>query len=203
MCGRFALYSDTALPPRYNIGPGQEIATLRALEKERSFAFAHWGMRMSGRETLLINARAETVAEKRSFASAFRRGRCLVPADAFYEWKAGQPYCVRRADRAPFMMAALWRGEGGGDCVIITTEANKVLRPIHHRMPVMLEERHWAAWLGEMAALSDLRSFLRPLADDAVEAYPVSRHVNSVRHDSPDLLKPLPLGAIAEQASLL
>ena len=174
---------------------------MRFVEGERRLVSSHWGMRIPRRDALLINARAETVAEKRSFADAFRSAHCLVAADAFYEWKARQPYCVRRADGEPFMMAALWRGE---DCVIITTEANSALAAIHHRMPVILEKPDWAAWLGEeAAALPHLRSRLRPAADEAMTAYPISRLVNSVRNDSPDLLKPLPEDRLAEQPSLL
>jgi putative SOS response-associated peptidase YedK len=142
----------------------------------------------------LINARAETLAEKPSFRAAFRARRCLVAADGFYEWRqegeAKQPYRIARRDGGPFAFAGLWErwAPAGAEAIesftIVTSDASALLRPIHERMPALLRPEDHAAWLGgdtdqAKAALGRL------LPDALLEAYPVSRRVNSPRHDDP------------------
>ena len=149
----------------------------------------------------MINARAETVAEKPSFRSAFKRRRCLIVADGFYEWqKAGdgakQPYHFRMKDSSSFAFAGLWEtwdayGEQIRSCTIVTTDANDLMREIHHRMPVILPAENYAAWLdpgfGGKEALLDL---LRPYPSEEMEAYPVSRRVNRPANNEPSVVEP-------------
>ena len=213
MCGRFALIAaqkdlekrfackaPAAFLPNHNIGPGQSVMVLSSHEGARGLHPVHWGMRIPQRSHLLINARAETIAEKPAFQKSFRESRALIPADAFYEWKARQPYCVRALSHEPFAMAALIRDDS---CVIITTEASPSLRAIHHRMPVILESQDWAPWLGEEKTAASLQTCLKPLDDRLLEFFPVSSRVNNIRHNDADCLTPLPPEAVADQPSLL
>ncbi len=166
----------------------------------------HWA-RDAAIGNRMINARAETVAEKPAFRAAFRQRRCLIAADGIYEWRkapdgAKQPYFIRRADDAPFAFAGLWErwrtpGDGthGGEpletCAIITTEANQTLAPIHHRMPVILAADDHDAWLDpEPPSAAALTALLRPAPADAVIAQPVGRHVNNARNDDPACIAP-------------
>jgi putative SOS response-associated peptidase YedK len=151
----------------------------------------------------MINARAESVADKPAFREAFRRRRCLVVADGFYEWRktggAKQPYRVTLADGAPFGFAGLWeswRDRAGGEtvetCTIITTTANRALAAIHERMPVILAPEDHEAWLATAPERAgDLTKLLRPYPDDGVVAYPVSTRVNAVRNDDAECVAPL------------
>jgi putative SOS response-associated peptidase YedK len=142
----------------------------------------------------MINARAETAADKPAFRDAFRSKRCLVPADGFFEWRAApdgkQPYLVRLKSGAPFAIAGLWAAWRPDDgpklesCALLTTEPNELMRPIHDRMPVLLPHESWDPWLDP--AVSDverLRALLRPAPADTMEAIPVSRRVNDPRND--------------------
>src|SRR5262249_43961787 len=145
-----------------------------------------------------INARSETVADKPPFRHALRKRRCLVPADGFYEWAtvAGrkQPFCFRPWDERPWAFAGLWElwdGPGGPveSCAILTTGANDLVRPVHDRMPVILPERHWAAWLDTaLQGAAELAPLLRPYSPDAMRAYPVGAMVNNPRNDVPECL---------------
>jgi putative SOS response-associated peptidase YedK len=149
----------------------------------------------------LINARAETAAEKPSFRSAFKHRRCLIPTSGFYEWqKVGtkkQPHYIRRPDEVPFAFAGLWeRWEKGGEpiesCTILTTEANGMMRPIHDRMPVILGPEAWGQWLDPEGKESlPLKPLLRPYPDDWLTAYPVSTRVNNPKYDAPACVAPL------------
>jgi putative SOS response-associated peptidase YedK len=212
MCGRFLLFSDgptlaarfdlTSFPelaPRYNIAPTQPVTAVRAAGGGREWAALRWGLVPSWARDARqapINARAETAAEKATFRAALRKRRCLVPADGFYEWatlgRRKQPFCFRPWDGRPLALAGLWeRWEGPAgpveSCAVLTTEANELVRPVHDRMPVILPERHWAAWLDpawqDAAALAPL---LRPFPSDALRAYPVG----DPRHDGPQCLTP-------------
>ena len=215
------------LAPRYNIAPTQNIPALRAenggvkegraenggAEKggEVHLTQLHWGLvpfwaKEKSIAARMINARAETVAEKPAFRAAFRHRRCLIPADGFYEWKTAedggkQPYLIRRRDRAPFVFAGLWEswedkesGEVLESCSIVTTDANETLSPIHHRMPVILDSSDGRFWMtagsGEEKAL---KALLKPAPDEPFEAFPVSRAVNKVANDGPELLDPVGL----------
>jgi putative SOS response-associated peptidase YedK len=218
MCGRFvqklppeelatAYDSDGPIPnvpARYNAAPTQDLAVVRfnAQTGRRAIGLLRWGLVPSWEKDLkggakLINARSETLPQRRSFAKAFQARRCIVPADGFYEWAPDRtPHFVRRTDGRPMSFAGLWEGwkdPDSGEWVrtfsIVTADAIERLRPIHHRMPVMLEPADWPAWLGEEAAAPDrLQAILAPPADLPVEAYPVSVRVNAVRNDDPTLM---------------
>lgn len=226
MCGRFTLKTPAdrlaeafgGAPAdypeaRYNIAPGQAIAAVRAGPEgsAREVATLRWGLIPSWAKdpaigSRMINARAESVADKPSFRAAFRRRRCLVAADGFYEWQkrngAKQPYCVARADGAPFAFAGLWeRWEGGAEspaqvpaiesCTIVTTAANECVAPIHDRMPVILAASDYALWLDpRVADRVILEALLRPCPADDLTAWPVSTHVNSPAHDDLACLEP-------------
>jgi putative SOS response-associated peptidase YedK len=146
----------------------------------------------------LINARAESVADKPSFRAAFAERRCVVFADGFYEWRQDgnrQPYCVRLADASPFAFAALWEpvaeageGEPTAGCALITTQANARMAAVHHRMPVILTPEEVGPWLDPASSRETLAALLKPLPDDAVTLTPVSRRVNAVRADDAGLL---------------
>jgi putative SOS response-associated peptidase YedK len=151
----------------------------------------------------MINARAETAAEKPSFRAAFKRRRCLVPATGYYEWIKGEgkaaktPYHVRRRDGAPFAMAGLWESWVGADgseletATILTTSPNALVAPLHHRMPVILSQESWGSWLGEIeASRPELETLLVPAPEGPFEAYPVSRYVNSPRNEGATCIEP-------------
>jgi putative SOS response-associated peptidase YedK len=216
MCGRFTLTTpgevlaeafgldtEPALAPRYNIAPTQPLAAVRqGPDGRRSLVLLRWGLLPSTtRETErpLINARAETVARLPSFRDAFRARRCLVPADGFYEWKAGgprkQPVHIRFADRRPFAFAGLWEprtrgpeGETSGSCALLTTEPNSLMREIHDRMPVILPPDHYAGWLDPASRPAELAALLRPHPADAMEARTVGTFVNNARNEGPECL---------------
>ena len=216
MCGRFTLRSPASviaeefavfelpeLHARFNIAPTQLVAVVRQTQV-RTISMLRWGLVPSWAKDMAIgnsltNARAETVASKPAFRSAFRRRRCLIPTDGFYEWKRDispkQPYYIHRRDDLPFAMAGLWECWDGGDgpletCTIITTEANELMRPIHDRMPVILAANDYSAWLapGQEGGES-LQGLLRPCAEDVLEAYTISTRVNSARNQGPELIE--------------
>ncbi len=232
MCGRFILttpiealaeifgFSERPnLAPRYNIAPTQAIPAVRSGEDgARHLAQLHWGLvpfwaKEPSIGARMINARAETVAEKPAFRAAFRHRRCLIPADGFYEWKKAadggkQPFLIRRRDRAPFAFAGLWESwhdkQSGSElesCSIVTTDANATLAPIHHRMPVILDESGCQEWLAPGSERgAALQTLLRPAPDELLEAFPVDRAVNKVANDGPELLEPIHLEAPPQQA---
>jgi putative SOS response-associated peptidase YedK len=222
MCGRFTLATpdqDLAvqfnLPevpdvtPRYNIAPTQPVGVVRvpAVDSDRELVMVHWGLipfwakdpKIGAR---MINARAETVAEKPAFRTAFRRRRCLVPADGFYEWQkqngSKQPYYIHMTDGKPFAFAGLWERWKGPDdtvidsCTLLTTQPNDLVRPLHNRMPVILRPSDYELWLDP--AVEDagvLKPLLRPHSPDGMDAYPVSRRVNKPAHEGPACIEPL------------
>ena len=219
MCGRYNLISNLAvlgerfefdatqltLESAHNVAPTQDVLTVVGGESRRA-GFMRWGLipfwakdRSIG--SRMINARAETVAEKPSFRDAFKRRRCLVLADGFYEWRrtgsGKRPMRVALRSREPFAFAGIWsmwkapEGNSIPTCAIITTSANELLRLIHHRMPVILPREMEGFWLDR--SIQDpgaLRSVLTPYPDDAMEAYEVSTLVNSVANDGPELIAP-------------
>lgn len=194
------------LAPRYNIAPSQPVAIVRRRGEsaERELALVQWGFvpgwaRDPGSIRQPINARGETVSAKPMFREAFRHRRCLIPADGFYEWKraAGgkQPWRIQRADGAPFAFAGLWDSWKARDgqviesCAILTTEANETVRPIHDRMPVMLDIGRFGPWLeGLPVEASDLIGPYR----GALSAFPVSRRINDPTQDDAALIVPAP-----------
>jgi putative SOS response-associated peptidase YedK len=218
MCGRYASFLpaealralfQTANPtpnwePTWNMAPTRNapVVRLHPDSRERHLDLLRWGLvphwakdPKSVRQP--INARAETVATAPMFRDAMARRRCLVPADAFYEWQMAEggklPFAIARADEQPMAFAGLWEGWRGADgtvlrsFTIVTTNANPELRPIHERMPVVLEQPDWPVWLGE--AEGDRAALLRPSAT-AFRVWRVGTAVNNVRHDGPELLDP-------------
>jgi putative SOS response-associated peptidase YedK len=154
----------------------------------------------------MINARSETVTEKPAFRAAFKRRRCLVPANGFYEWqkqgKGKQPFYITTPDGAPFAIAGLWEYWEGADgsalesCTLLTTSANALMAPLHDRMPVIVAPEDYTQWLGTgrdetPQALSQLQHLLRPYADDGLVAYPVSTYVNNARNEGADCIQAL------------
>jgi putative SOS response-associated peptidase YedK len=223
MCGRFTQTSSSSdiakafdlayipqLEPRYNIAPTQEVATILRSEpkSDRKFKWLRWGLiphwaKEPSIGNKLINARAETIAQKPSFRSAFRHSRCLIIVDGFYEWqqqeKHKQPFYIQKKDRLPFAFAGLystWQPQDGEiipTCTIITTEANEVMIPIHKRMPVILESTDYDLWLDPTVQEPELlQPILQPYNSDKLKAYPVSTLVNNPRNDTPECLKSIP-----------
>ncbi|MCH9694010.1 MAG: SOS response-associated peptidase [Gammaproteobacteria bacterium] len=216
MCGRFAFYSpseataalfgvDGALTvePQYNIAPTQFIAAVRDNEQQqRELVMLRWGLvpfwaKDPAIGNRMINARAETVAEKPSYRAAFRHRRCVVLADGFYEWRregeAKTPYFISLASGEPFALAGLWENwtdKSSGDSLqtttLITTEANDFMQPLHHRMPVIVQRDTADEWL------SGSTEFLEQAADraPALQAWPVDRRVNNARNESEVLIDP-------------
>lgn len=214
MCGRFAFYSPAEataalfgvegsldVKPRYNVAPTQYVAAIRNGEDDsRELLTLRWGLvpfwaKDPAIGNRMINARAETVAEKPSFRNAYRRRRCLVLADGFYEWhKEGDvkvPYFISLADGSPFAFAGLWEkwtsketGELLETTTIVTTEANEFLSQLHHRMPVVLQKETAERWLGgDMELLGEARDIAPKF-----QAWPVDRKVNNARNEAPDLI---------------
>lgn len=218
MCGRFVLYSSDSeiaqhfslavpiaaqhLAPRYNIAPSQDIPVITEDDRGRCLFLAQWGLVPSwSKEPKLpystINAKAETVAAKPAFRSAFKHRRCLIPANGFYEWRimaqGKQPYYIQRKDQGLFAFAGVWERWDGNDgqtlttCCLITTTANAIMQPIHDRMPVILATEAYSSWLSGSPA-SHLLSLLRPYPPEWLTAHPVSTRVNSPRQDGPSLI---------------
>jgi putative SOS response-associated peptidase YedK len=243
MCGRFVSVSSPQLlvdrfgveestvgdrEPDYNVTPRALVPIVRERRRRgaeaddggttRVLSLVRWGLVPSWAESpalgdKLINARAESVVDKPAFKNAFRRRRCIVPADAFYEWRPGargssarpprQPYLIHRRDGEPLAFAGLWeiwRDPAIADdddpdawvrsCVIVTTAANELLEPIHSRMPVMLDETDWDTWLDPTSGdVGELEAMLRPAPDDWLEVYPVSTRVNSPDNNDAELIQ--------------
>ena len=216
MCGRFTLRAPASVvaaqfglfemppfTPRFNIAPTQPVAVVRcapsAAETERELVWLRWGLIPGWAKdpaigNKMINARSETVAEKPAFRAGFRRRRCLVVADGFYEWARGgkprQPYFIRMRDDRPFAFAGLWESWQSADegpiesCTLLTTEPNELLEPIHNRMPVILGEGDYGQWLDPALQRPDaLKPLLRSFPADGMTAEKVSTHVNSPAHD--------------------
>lgn len=216
MCARFTLRSDSYglaslfgldeapdLEPRYNIAPTQDVAAvIETPEHVRRIEMFRWGLVPSWAkdETIgprLINARAETAAEKPSFRAALKRRRCLIAADGFFEWREEgghkQPYLFERKDGKPFGMAGLWEvwhHPDDGDvrsCTILTTDANGAVRPYHDRMPVILDPKDFDLWLDPEFDRTDvLSALLKPTSDDLLQAHPVDRRMGNPRFDGPE-----------------
>jgi putative SOS response-associated peptidase YedK len=216
MCGRFTLRAPASvvaeqfslfevplLQPRFNIAPSRPVPVVRMVpqqvESRREFVLLRWGLVPGWAKdpaigNRMINARAETAADKPSFRAALRRRRCLVVADGFYEWKTAgkhrQPMFIHMRDDRPLGFAGIWEAwEGAGhasleSCTILTTVANELVRPIHDRMPVIVAPEDYGRWLDPaMQEPAPIQSLLRPYPSDAMEAYAVSTRVNSPLRD--------------------
>ncbi|MEM8986892.1 MAG: SOS response-associated peptidase [Pseudomonadota bacterium] len=223
MCGRYILISaPDALgvhfglaclenfPARYNIAPTQPVLGMRQGRGGPEFVLMRWGLipawakEVSSRP--LINARAETICEKASFKHAFRRRRCLIPTDGFYEWRTQkgrkQPYLIRRKDKAPFAFAAIWESWMSPDgaeietVAIVTVEANADMAPIHHRMPAILLPEAYDVWLDHRTEdVTEAIGLLRPYPNGLLEAVPVGDRVNKATNEGADLVAPVDAAA--------
>ncbi|MDE0298392.1 MAG: SOS response-associated peptidase [Candidatus Poribacteria bacterium] len=222
MCGRYTLAATPAslaetLPgfeipddfsPRYNIAPTQGVA-VAPNNGENRIDFFRWGLIPSWAKdpkigSRMINARSETLAEKPSFRTAYKRRRCLVLADGYYEWRRETdrgpktPYYIRMASEKPFAFAGLWESwrQAGEDtsllsCTIITCPPNEMLERIHHRMPVILDEENYAQWLNPTEQTpAELNHLLAPYPAEEMTAYAVSRRVNQPKNDSAECILP-------------
>jgi putative SOS response-associated peptidase YedK len=221
MCGRYTLTNadpavlrarfgiDGSLDfderPRFNIAPTDPVLAIRSgAEGRREAGRLRWGL-LPGRwaqdgTRALINARAETLGTQPAYSESFRRRRCLIPADGFYEWRDDehrkQAVWISRRDAEPFAFAGIWAalteppGETVHSCAIVTCEPNEVVRPIHDRMPVILEPEVEGAWVAPDGDPAELLELLRPIDDDLLDVREVSDAVNDVRQDGPHLLAP-------------
>ena len=203
----FGLELAGELSPRYNIAPSQPVAAVRAGEGgARELTLLQWGLIPSWAKdpaigSRMINARAETAAEKPSFRAAMKRRRCLIPASGFYEWArvgaAKQPFFIRMKEGRPFALAGLWEqwcGEDGSEletCAILTTSPNEMTAKIHPRMPVIIAPGDYGRWMDPANEKpGTLKPLLRPYPAGEMEAHTVSRHVNNPRNDEPACIEP-------------
>ncbi len=221
MCGRYVLkatlpdiarmlgmHVDLALEPSYNIAPTSPVPACRMQQPDhKQLVRMHWGLiphwsKKPDSGYRMINARAETVAEKPAFRSAFRHRRCLIPADGYYEWKSlqgrKQPFYFSMQDGSPFCFAGIWEcwqpddGDAIDSCAIITTGANALGAEVHHRMPVILPENDYASWLDPRTTeSSQLLPMLQAFPPQAMRVHPVSTLVNNARTDEPRCITPL------------
>ena len=220
MCGRYTLTADAEsiqlafnldnvdgwTEPRYNIAPTQQVAVITDQDPQM-MSFMKWGLvpswakdpKMGNR---MINARSETAAEKPSFRTAFKRRRCLIPANGYYEWtKQGKrkiPMYIQHADRDVFAFAGLWESWKQPDgawlhtCAILTTEANETVRPIHHRMTVIIEPEDYELWLAPRELMpAEWLPLMAGPRPEQLTIHEVSRQVNSPANDNPTLVLPL------------
>jgi putative SOS response-associated peptidase YedK len=227
---QFALFELPPFTPRFNIAPSQPVPVVRLAPGKgdshllceapfgpfrqdvavtfsgRELVWLRWGLIPSWAKdpaigNRLINARAETAAEKPAFRAALRRRRCLVAADGFYEWqrtgKRKQPYFIRMRDDRPFAFAGLWESWEGPDCsqiescTLLTTEANELMRPIHDRMPVILPAQHYEQWLDRTVEKPEqLLPLFRAYPAGEMTAEPVSTFVNSPANEGPECIEP-------------
>lgn len=231
MCGRFVSSStpdelaayfgvgqvaESVLEPNYNVAPTQDVYAVVSDEGARHLDAFFWGLVPSWAKdakigSRMINARAETLAEKNAYKSSFAKRRCIIPADGFYEWEKlakpvknadgksikKQPMFITRADGAPLAFAGLWSVWRGPDkdqeplrsVTIITTTPNETMAPIHDRMPVILPSERWNTWLDrDNTDIASLGELLVPAADDVLTTVPVSTQVNNVRNNGPELV---------------
>lgn len=223
MCGRYAnaaqkeqikkefrtLVNNSGDQPKYNIAPSQMVDAVLILNNERNLVRLKWGLIPSWAKdpdigNRMINARAETLAEKPSFREAFKSRRCIIPASGFYEWqKKGtsgkQPFYFYLKEKNVFGFAGLWEswidkqtGEELETCTIITTEANEILKSVHDRMPVILKSESYDEWLDtKLKDTAKLQELLKPYSAKEMDSYAVSKSVNIPETNSPELVKPL------------
>jgi putative SOS response-associated peptidase YedK len=227
MCGRFTLTTPgelvaevfgldevPKLAARYNVAPGQPVAVVRGADppRPRQLSFATWGLARpaaaddSPASGLLINARSESAAARPTFREAFRSRRCLLPANGFYEWRRGggrrEAFHFRRRDGGLLAFAGLLESGAPGDagaCVILTTEANDLVREVHDRMPVIVRPEDFARWLDPaFHDAAGLRHVLAPFPAWLMQSTRVGPAVNSATHDGPECLEPPRQGSLFE-----
>jgi putative SOS response-associated peptidase YedK len=217
MCGRYTIghpetlaarfgfvdFHETRIPPHFNVAPSQVVPVIVEGPNGRALRLMRWGCQPTWmrqpKQPPPINARAETLLERPLFREAVARGRCLIPADGFYEWaarpgqKTKQPVYVRLKSGELFGFAGLYTSAPDGDltCAIVTTAANDFIRPIHRRMPVILERDAEAVWLDpSLVDPAAALACLQPVSPEALEAYPVGPLVSSAHDDGPELIRP-------------
>ena len=219
MCGRLAMTlpndamaqlfdaspaNDLPDVPNFNVCPTTQIHVVRGGQGGRQLVSMRWGLlpnwyKALNAGPLLINARAETIAQKPAFRAACRERRCLIPATGFYEWTkdsdgARLPWYIKRADGAPLVLAGIWQdwehdGQKLASCAVVTTVANEAMSDIHHRMPVVLETADVPLWLGE--AGKGAAPLMVAAENDVLKFHRVDRAVNSNRANGPELLEPI------------
>ena len=228
MCGRYvsasspqqiadyfgvASVAETLVEPNYNVAPTDQVPVIRAKDGERHLDLLRWGLVPSWAKNVsignkMINARVETVTSKNAFRAAIKRRRCIIPADAFYEWTTvanpngkkplKQPWCIQRVDGAPFAFAGLfeaWRDPDADQaplltCTILTTTANEAMSRIHDRMPVMVAPQRWDDWIDrDNQDAETLLGSLSPAPSELLTIFPVSREVNNSRSRGAQLLE--------------
>jgi putative SOS response-associated peptidase YedK len=223
MCGRYVLAMDpaqlveefdvahlpeTVLEPDYNVAPTKSVYIVVQNDDVRALDVARWGLVPSWATdasvgSRMINARVETVESKPSYRSAYRKRRCLIPANGYYEWYTPvakgpkQPFYIHRVDGHALALAGLyswWRASTEDDwlltCTVITADATDGLRRIHDRAPMVVPRQHWTAWLGS-APNGDPKDLLEPVRSTVVTTTPISTRVNNVRNNGPELLEPM------------
>lgn len=220
MCGRFTLHTSESrireafglehtaqvgLKPRYNIAPSQDVPIVRDTDTGRTMNLARWGLvphwsKEPKTKYSTINARIESVAEKPTYRTPFKRQRCLIPADGFYEWKSVNgrkiPHHIRMRDGGLFAFAGLWDHWEGEDqvfdsCSIIVMPANEVMRPLHERMPAIIAPAHYDAWLDlRVTDTEEIMGFLNSAPSSQLKPHPVSPWVNSPKHDDTRCIQP-------------
>lgn len=215
MCGRFTVRQPEKIKingvhqadlagakPRYNIAPSQQILSVINTSDERHALYFNWGLVPSWRkeQSGIINARAETLGEKPSFRDSFKRRRCLIIADGFYEWKkqgkTKQPYYFQLKNEEVFAFAGIWdtwrKDENSiNSCAIITTTPNELVSPIHNRMPVILHPNNFDIWLENETDVDELTDLLKPFPTEYMKGYTVGTNVNSPSVDNPQLIEKL------------
>lgn len=211
MCGRYTISKKAEVlgsffnaglsqisVPVHNASPGQHLPVILDIEPTRIVP-AQWGIKPPWAKQgsrLLINARAESVSQRPTFKESFTRRRCLVIADGFYEWKATgaikQPFRITLRNSDPFAFAGIWLiSDDKPTYVILTVPANKLVEPIHNRMPVILSSKETKNWLKPGLSLNDTLAFLEPYPEEQMSAYRVSSAVNNSTNQSEDVIKPL------------
>jgi putative SOS response-associated peptidase YedK len=229
MCGRFTLTTPAArlaralklssvpdFVPRFNIAPTQMVLTVRSTDQDQiEVLFLRWGLIPAWAKdekigNQLLNARMETVTSKPAYRSAFKKRRCLIPADGFYEWqKAGkkkQPYWFHRPDRSPFFFAGLWEHcdlspeKSLETCTLLTTSANETVKPMHERMPLVVVDEQAEQWLDPKVADADWLQKLAPCPADFFVATAVTDRVNSPKHEDASCIEPAEAGGLFEGA---
>ena len=224
MCGRYTIRTNArklaerfraelseaardALLPRFNVTPTTPVPVVTVASGARQLSLMRWGLvphwaKDQSVGVQYINARGDTVHEKRAFRDAFKRTRCLMVVDGFYEWKvvgdrSRQPYFFRMADDEPFAFAAMWSrwtadGQTIDSCALITTDANELVATVHDRMPVIIDPIHYDRWMDPANTTGDgLTELLRPYPADAMTATPVSSYVSKAGNEGPQCIEPV------------
>lgn len=197
----FGIHLDDLISPRYNIAPTQRISAVRvSATGVRELASLHWGIIPSWSPKPIINVRSETVDTKATFKDAFKKRRCLIPVDGFYEWQGSGrkrlPYHIRMTDESLYALGGLWQprnvmaGEEVDSCAILTTDANEIVRPLHDRMPVIINQADYNTWLDHSQQLDAIKALMRPHSAEAMIAVPVSSWVNKASHEGEQCLAP-------------